>query len=688
MKKPNFPKLPAWLKTIPKWLIMVGVFLVIFFITNLFSAGPTEYDPLQFAKRGDGIRSFDTAISLIKKDSSDIERITYGKDTWGNPVITIERTGTTPVTAGLPPGEWATIKALADEKHIPVDGTYQLPVKAKTGTWREAVWTIFAAWIPYLIMAGVMLFLFKRFNPMNAGKNKTPKHRIYPAGTVTDKLDKFAGNDEAKLESVEIIEFLQNPAALAKHGAVVPRGALMVGEPGNGKTLLARCIAGEAGVAFISISGSDFVEMFVGMGAKAVRDLFEDARKLAPCIIFIDEIDAVGRQRGTGMGGGNDEREQTLNQLLVEMDGFDKIPGVYVIAATNRADVLDKALLRAGRFTKNITVEAPDTHARKLILDVHRKGKNFAKDVDFDHIANSTWNFSGADIAELMNRSVVLMLRRIAAAKKLGEKLPAEISSADIEDAIIEGTMKALASKSSSRRQDPAVKRMLAYHEGGHGLVTEAGHQRWLAAKKHWAQQWGNPLRRLTIVGAAGTGGHMQATPDLASPVQTEEALLGRIASAVGATIAERMFTGTATTGNSNDLKQAYNIAKIMVTKVGMSKLGAISVGADQENPNLGRQMGMGSGAYGLSNESSNQIDQEILGKLATGCRMAIRALLEREEFLHALVEVLMEKETIARAEWLALWNKFEPVYISDSQVEAKLKELWPRFERLSVRRA
>ncbi len=688
MKKPNFPKLPAWLKTMPKWLIMVGVFLVIFFITNLFSAGPTEYDPLQFAQRGDGIRSFDTALSLIKKDNGEIESITSGRDTWGNPVITIKRKDTTPMTAGLPPGEWPTVKALADEKHIPLDGTYQLPVKAKTGTWREAVWTIFAAWIPYLIMAGVMLFLFKRFNPMNAGKNKTPKHRIYQKGTVTEKLDKFAGNDEAKLESVEIIEFLQNPTALAKHGAVVPRGALMVGEPGNGKTLLARCIAGEAGVAFISISGSDFVEMFVGMGAKAVRDLFEDARKLAPCIIFIDEIDAVGRQRGTGMGGGNDEREQTLNQLLVELDGFDKMPGVYVIAATNRADVLDKALLRAGRLTKTITVEAPDLHARKLILEVHRKGKNFAQDVDFDHIANSTWSFSGADIAELMNRSVVLMMRRVTAAKKLGKKLPTEITSADIEDAIIEGTMKALASKSTSRRQDPSIKRMLAYHEGGHGLVTEAGYQRWLASGKDYTKQLGNALRRLTIVGAANTGGHMQATPDTNSPVQTEEALMGRIASAVGATIAERMYTGTATTGNSNDLKQAYNIAKMMVTKFGMSPLGALSVGADQENPNLGRQMGMGAGAYGLSNESSNQIDQEILGKLATGCRMAIRALLEREEFLHALVDVLVVKETIARAEWLELWNKFEPVYISDAQVEAELKKLWPRFERLSIRRA
>ncbi|MBP9090546.1 AAA family ATPase [bacterium] len=689
MKKPNLPKLPAWLKTMPKWLIMVGVFLVIFFIANLFSAGPnSEYDALQFAQKGDGIRSFDTALTLIKKDKGEIERITYGKDTWGNPVITIKRTGTTPMTAGLPPGEWPTVKALADEKHIVLDGTYQLPVKAKQGTLREAVWTIFIAWLPYLIMAAVMLFLFKKFNPMNSGKNKTPKHRLYPAGTVKDKLDQFAGNDEAKEESVEIIEFLQNPTALAKHGGVVPRGALMVGEPGNGKTLLARCIAGEAGVSFITISGSDFVEMFVGMGAKAVRDLFEDAKKLAPCIIFIDEIDAVGRQRGTGMGGGNDEREQTLNELLVQLDGFERMPGVYVIAATNRADVLDKALLRPGRLTKTITVEAPDLHARKLILAVHRKGKTFAKDVDFDHIANSTWSFSGADIAELMNRSVILMLRRVAAAKKLGKKLAEEINSADIEDAIIEGTMKALASKSSSRRQDPSVKRMLAYHEGGHGLVTEAGYQRWLASGKHWAHQWGNALRRLTIVGAAGTGGHMQATPDSTSPVQTEEALLGRIASAVGATIAERMYTGTASTGNSNDLKQAYNIAKMMVTKFGMSDLGGISVGADQENPNLGRQMGMGSGAYGLSNESSNQIDQEILSKLATGCRMAIRALLEREEFLHALADLLVVKETIARAEWLELWNKYTPAYVSDAQVEAELKKLWPRFERLSVRRA
>jgi cell division protease FtsH len=225
---------------------------------------------------------------------------------------------------------------------------------------------------------------------------------------------------------------------------------------------------------------------------------------------------------------------------------------------------------------------------------------------------------------------------------------------------------------------------MLAYHEGGHGVVAEAGYQRWLASGKHWAHQWGNALRRLTIVGAAGTGGHMQATPDTNTMVKTEEALLGQIACAVGATISERLFVGTATTGNSNDLEHAYNYAKMMVTKFGMSDLGTISVGADEDNPNLGRQMGMGAGAYGLSDESSNQIDQEILRKLATASRIAIRALLEREQFLHALVKKLEVEETIARAEWVELWNQFKKADISEERIEAELQKFWPRFVELS----
>ncbi|MBP9090548.1 AAA family ATPase [bacterium] len=666
-KDPNSPK---------KWLIGLAGVVALYLLFQIVGPSAPNMNPLI----GTAVATYDEALKAVQSDDT-VNAVVFGYDTFGNDIVTVEFKGKASVTAGTPPGGYDEIKQAAKAKNIEVDGTYQPPLKPDEGN--GGFVSFLAGYGGMFIIVGVWVYMMTQ-NPMAQSKKKSPKHRIYLQGTITEKLDKFAGNDEAKEESVEIIEFLQNPTALAKHGGVVPRGALMVGEPGNGKTLLARCIAGEAGVTFITISGSDFVEMFVGMGAKAVRDLFKDAAEHAPCIIFIDEIDAVGRQRGTGMGGGNDEREQTLNELLVQLDGFERMPGVYVIAATNRADVLDKALLRPGRLTKTITVEAPDLHARKLILAVHRKGKTFAKDVDFDHIANSTWSFSGADIAELMNRSVILMLRRVTAAKKLGKKLAEEINSVDIEKAIIEGTMKALASESSSRRQDPAIKTMLAYHEGGHGVVAEAGYQRWLASGKHWAHQWGNALRRLTIVGAAGTGGHMQATPDTNTMVKTEEALLGQIACAVGATISERLFTGTATTGNSNDLEHAYNYAKMMVTKFGMSDLGTISVGADEDNPNLGRQMGMGAGAYGLSDESSNQIDQEILRKLATASRIAIRALLEREQFLHALVKKLEVEETIARAEWVELWNQFKPAVISEERIEAELQKFWPRFVELS----
>lgn len=666
-KDPNSPT---------NWLIgFVGV-AALYLLFQIAGPSAPSMNPLL----GSSVATYDEALKAVQSDDS-VNAVVFGNDTFGNPVVTIEFKGKPSVTAGTPPGGYDEIKQAAKAKNIEVDGTYQPPLIPDEGN--GGFVSFLAGYGGMFIIIGVWVYMMTQ-NPMAQSKKKSPKHRIYPKGTITEKLDKFAGNDEAKLESVEIIEYLQNPTALTEHGGVMPRGALMVGEPGNGKTLLARCIAGEAGVTFITISGSDFVEMFVGMGAKAVRDLFKDAVEHAPCIIFIDEIDAVGRQRGTGMGGGNDEREQTLNQLLVELDGFERKLGVYVIAATNRADVLDKALLRAGRLTKNITVESPDLHARKLILAIHRKGKNFGKDVDFDHIANSTYGFSGADIAELMNRSVILMLRRVNAAKKLGTKLPEEVTSADVEDAIIEGTMKALAAKSSSRRQDPAVKTMLAYHEGGHGVVTEVGYQRYLASGRGWAEQWGNAMRRLTIVGAAGTGGHMQATPDSNINFKTEEALLGQIACAVGATISERLFTGTATTGNSNDLEQAYNYAKMMVTKFAMSDLGTISVGADEDNPNLGRQMGMGAGAYGLSDESSNQIDQEILRKLATASRMALRALLEREQFLHALVKKLEVEETIARAEWLELWSQFQPAVISDERIEEELRKFWPRFAELS----
>jgi cell division protease FtsH len=323
-------------------------------------------------------------------------------------------------------------------------------------------------------------------------------------------------------------------------------------------------------------------------------------------------------------------------------------------------------------------------HARKLILEVHARGKKFTKDVSFEHVANSTWGFSGADLEEVLDRAAILMYRRVREAAKKSIKLAYEITPEDLEQALMEGSMKAVLAKSASRRQDPAVKRMLAYHEGGHGLVSEHGYQKWLNSGKEWAHNWGKAVRRLTIVGAANTGGHMQATPDMSTPVETFESLLGDIACALGATISERLFTRTATTGNSADLKSAYGIAKAMVTKFGMSKLGPISVGEDEANPNLGRVMGMGGGAYGLSNRSSEQIDHEIARLLAHGARIAIRALLEREEFLHALVQELMVKETIARAQWTALWEQFGNKQVHQTLVEDKLKEMWPELARLT----
>jgi cell division protease FtsH len=664
-----------------KWGIGIGALILMYLLFNALAPEP----PSRTEHGEANVKPYAYVLKAVKEEK--VTAVVFGHDTAGNEIVTIERDGGYPTVAGAPPGGWEEIKHEAVSRNIEIDGTYKAPVKLDQASGGNLLLALFMNFAPIILILGVMIYFMNKNNPMNNKKAANPKHRMYEKGTIKENFESFAGNEEAKEDVKDIVEFLQDPKALIEMGGRVPKGALMVGPPGNGKTLLARCIAGEAGVPFFFISGSDFVEMYVGVGAARVRALFEDAAKHAPCIIFIDEIDAVGRQRGAGMGGGNDEREQTLNQLLVELDGFDQKLGIFVIAATNRPDVLDEALKRSGRLTRTINVEAPDLHARKLILKVHGKGKKFGKDVDFDHIANSTWGFSGADLEELLDRAVILMSRRVKTAAKNNIKQDFIVSAEDVEQAIMEGSMKAVMAKSAARRQDPAIKVMLAYHEGGHGVVTEHGYQRFIASGREWKMRWGNALRRLTIVGAANTGGHMQATPDDSSPVETFESLVGQIASLVGATIAERLYTGTASTGNSNDLKRAYHMAKAMVTKVGMSALGPISVGEDTENPNLGRVVGSGGGgAYGLSNESSDQIDKEIGRILAGASRIAIRALKEREDFLHALVKELVVKETIARAEWLELWDAHPSRVISDLEVERELSRLWPAMAKLSGR--
>ncbi|MBK7747652.1 MAG: AAA family ATPase [Candidatus Obscuribacter sp.] len=664
---PNSPK---------NWAIGIGVLILLFVVLQIFNPGV----PDTLAGDPDNITFAD--VKKAVQDDSTVKTVQFGRDMWGNEIVTVKRSNQKDMVAGVPPGGSTELSQIALSKHIDTDGTYKPPLKVAKPDGGDIFMVFLLNWGPILLLIGVWIYYMKKNGGMG-GKKAEPKHQIVERGKVKQTFADFAGNPEAKEEVMDIVGFLKDPKALIDAGGRVPKGALMVGPPGNGKTLLARCIAGEAGVPFISISGSDFVEMYVGVGASRVRQLFESATQHAPCIVFIDEIDAVGRERGAGHGGGNDEREQTLNQILVELDGFNQKLGIFVIAATNRPDILDKALKRPGRLTRTINVESPDLEARKEILKVHAKGKNFGPDVDFEHVANETYGFSGADLEEVLDRATILMLKRVREAGARNEKLPMLINAADVEEATMEGSMKSVLAKTASRRQDPDIKRMLAYHEGGHALVTEHGYQRYLASGRNWAQKWGNAVRRLTIIGAANTGGHMQATPDTNTPVSTYESLLGQIATALGATISEIMFTGTRSTGNSQDLKQAYAIAKAMVTKYGMSKLGPISVGEDDENPNAGRVLGMGA-SYGLANESSNQIDHEIMLLLASGAKIAIKALRAREEFLHALVKVLVVKETIAREEWLTLWNQFTDKEVTDEQVEAELKTHWVQLFALS----
>ncbi len=664
---PNSPK---------NWAIGIGALILLFVVLQIFNPGVSD------TPGGDPDNITFADVKRAVQDDSTVKTVQFGRDMWGNEIVTVKRSNQKDMVAGVPPGGSTELNQIALSKNIETDGTYKPPLKVAKPDGGDIFMVFLLNWGPILLLIGVWIYYMKKNGGMG-GKKAEPKHQIVERGKVKQTFADFAGNPEAKEEVMDIVGFLKDPKALIDAGGRVPKGALMVGPPGNGKTLLARCIAGEAGVPFISISGSDFVEMYVGVGASRVRQLFESATEHAPCIVFIDEIDAVGRERGAGHGGGNDEREQTLNQILVELDGFNQKLGIFVIAATNRPDILDKALKRPGRLTRTINVESPDLEARKEILKVHAKGKNFGPDVDFEHVANETYGFSGADLEEVLDRATILMLKRVREAGARNEKLPMLINAADVEEATMEGSMKSVLAKTASRRQDPDIKRMLAYHEGGHGLVTEHGYQRYLASGRNWAQKWGNAVRRLTIIGAANTGGHMQATPDTNTPVSTYESLLGQIATALGATISEIMFTGTRSTGNSQDLKQAYAIAKAMVTKYGMSKLGPISVGEDDENPNAGRVLGMGA-SYGLANESSNQIDHEIMLLLASGARIAIKALRAREEFLHALVKVLVVKETIAREEWLTLWKQFADKEITDEQVEAELKTHWVQLFALS----
>ena len=502
----------------------------------------------------------------------------------------------------------------------PTEYTFTVETRLPAGTpwWME--------WLPLLvtvILIGVLWFFIMRQQSggnkgmMNFGKSRA--RMSTPGGKDKVTFEDVAGADEEKEELREIVEFLKNPARFSKLGARIPTGVLLVGPPGTGKTLLARAVSGEAGVPFFTISGSDFVEMFVGVGASRVRDLFDQAKHAAPAIVFIDEIDAVGRQRGAGLGGGHDEREQTLNQLLVEMDGFQKNSGVIVMAATNRSDILDPALLRPGRFDRQILVNYPDVKGREEILKVHSRGKPLAEDVDLSVLARRTPYFTGADLENIMNEAALLTARRD------GEK----IDMATLEEAI---TRVMAGPEKKSHKVSKPDKRLVAYHESGHALVS------------YYIPEC-DKVHEITIIPRGRAGGYTMYLPDEEVNYVTTARLKGQMSSLMGGRVAEALVLGDVSTGASNDIKRATEIARGMVTEYGMSsKVGPVFLGTEHE-VFLGKSFSQQNSNF--SEEVNATIDREIHTLLSDSYHRAERILTEHMDQLHGLSALLYEREKL-----------------------------------------
>jgi cell division protease FtsH len=574
---------------------------------------------LQYLVPNGGYKEIETSKMVADIQSGDVKTITF-KDAGNQQVLATLDNGDK-VMAIWVSGQQ---KTLVKEVQAQVDkGTIE-NYKVENPK-PNLLGSIVATILPFILIFGLFLFLMNQVQGgggrvMQFGKSKAKLiSKDMPKTTFAD----VAGCVEAIEELGEIKEFLQEPAKFQAVGAKIPKGVLLYGQPGTGKTLLARAVAGEAGVPFYSISGSDFVEMFVGVGASRVRDLFEQAKENAPAIVFIDEIDAVGRHRGAGMGGGHDEREQTLNQLLVEMDGFDVRGGVILIAATNRPDILDPALLRPGRFDRQISVDAPDLRGREQILNVHARRKPMAPDVDLISVARRTPGFTGADLANVLNEAALLTARQ-------NGKLIDNFALDEAIDRVIAGPQK------RTRLMSEKEKLITAYHEGGHALVAAA-------------LPGTDPVHKVTILPRGRALGYTMVLPDEDKYSQTRSEMLDKLAYMMGGRAAEEMVFHDPTTGAGNDIEKATSLARAMVTQYGMTeRLGAIKLGDENAEPFLGRDMGH---TRNYSEDVAAMIDEETKKFLATAHQEAFDILEENRDVLDSLVLALMERETLDKAE-------------------------------------
>ncbi len=579
-------------------LIIVAITAIVFTLFSDSVGGSQEIsinEVVSLAARGD------LAVIEIRGNELDIltvsgEALTSRKEAEASVVELLERAGVDPLTTKI-----------------------EIVVKGSSGL--SSLFGILFNFLPLIFFGAILLFMMRQ---AQGNSNQTfsfgrSRARVATGNGPTVSFDDVAGVEEAKEELLEVVEFLKFPERFLALGAKIPKGVLLVGPPGTGKTLMARAVSGEAGVPFFSISGSEFVEMFVGVGASRVRDLFDQAKRNSPCIVFVDEIDAVGRHRGAGLGGGHDEREQTLNQILVEMDGFETGTNVIVLAATNRPDILDPALLRPGRFDRRVTLDNPDIRGRKQILEVHSKGKPLSADVDLELVARQTVGFSGADLANLVNESAILAARQNQ--KEIG---PQEFYESI--DRVTAGPAR------KTRRINDREKRMTAYHESGHALVA------------HMLPE-ADPVTKVTIVARGHSGGFTKTIPTEDRSLITRNQLEARLAMAMGGRVAEELVFGEITTGASNDLEQATNIAQMMVTRYGMSKkLGPRTFGKREEMVFLGREI---SEQRDYSDRVAKTIDEEVRRLIHTAYDTAKRILTEERVRLDHISDYLLEHETI-----------------------------------------